>query len=106
MLARIVTRCGLALGWWIAACCGQLAWAQAQPGPPQAQQGAERPQGQDASLRYRVNYRPSETNPWQVYSETRSLEQANAIAADVRSSGYLAEVVDSSTPAPQMFPDA
>jgi hypothetical protein len=65
---------------------------QEQPGSPQ--------------VHYRVNYRPSDTDPWQLYAQTRSLENANKIADDVRQSGYQAEVVDDATPVPQPYPDA
>src|SRR5262249_15909782 len=58
------------------------------------------------SLRYRVNYRPSPNDPWQLYSETRSLEKANMIASEVKESGYQAQVVDDLTPSHQPYPDA
>ncbi len=47
-----------------------------------------------ARLRYRVNYRPSASDPWQLYAETRNLDKANAIAAEVQGSGYQAQVVE------------
>ena len=56
--------------------------------------------------RYRVNYRPSRGDPWQLYAETRNLEQANTIASGVKQSGYQAQIVDDLTPAPQPYPDA
>jgi hypothetical protein len=59
-----------------------------------------------AGLRYRVNYRPSANDPWQLYTESRSLPKANTIANEMRQSGYLAEVVDDATPLPQFYPDA
>ena len=58
------------------------------------------------SLRYRVNYRPTGSDPWQLYSETRSLDKANTIASGVRESGYQAQVIDDLTPAAQRYPDA
>jgi hypothetical protein len=66
-------------------------------------------QGQQASaapVRYLVNYRPAATDPWQAYSEARTLAKANTIADEVRQAGYQAVVVDHSTPVPQAFPDA
>jgi len=57
-------------------------------------------------VRYRVNYRPSASDPWQLYTEARTLNKANTIAAEMRQAGYQAEVVDTSTPVPQFFPDA
>ncbi len=57
-------------------------------------------------LRYRVNYRPADSDPWQLYSETRSLDKANAIAAEVKESGYQSQVIDDLTPAAQPYPDA
>ncbi len=64
-------------------------------------------QGQTATnpTRYQVNYRASESDPWQLYASTRSLEKANTIAAEVKSSGYLSEVANNLTPAPQPYPD-
>ena len=55
---------------------------------------------------YRVNYRPSDSDPWQLYAETRSLDKANTIAAGVKESGYQAQVVDDLTPSAQPYPDA
>ena len=52
--------------------------------------GSGRP-GQTATnpLRYQVNYRATANDPWQLYASTRSLRKANAIAAEVKSTGYL-----------------
>lgn len=58
------------------------------------------------SLRYRVNYRPTASDPWQLYTETRSLDKANTVANEVRGTGYQSQVVDDLTPAPQPYPDA
>ena len=55
--------------------------------------------------RYQVNYRATANDPWQLYASTRSLEKANTIAADVKSSGYLADVVTNLTPVAQPLPD-
>jgi hypothetical protein len=55
--------------------------------------------------KYRVNYRPTASDVWQQYAETRSLDKANAIAAEVQTSGYLSQVVNDLTPSPQPFPD-
>ena len=46
-------------------------------------------QGQTATnpTRYQVNYRASESDPWQLYASTRSLEKANTIAAEVKKLG-------------------
>ena len=57
-------------------------------------------------IRYQVNYRPSANDPWQLYAATRGLDKANAIAAEVQSTGYLAQVVNNLTPSPQPYPDA
>ncbi|MHC5539430.1 hypothetical protein ACYOEI_14530, partial [Singulisphaera rosea] len=57
------------------------------------------------SPRYRVNYRPSSSQPWQLYAEARTKDKANATAAEVRESGYEAEVVTNATPLPQPYPD-
>src|SRR3954447_4181091 len=57
------------------------------------------------TARYRVNYRPSGTDPWQFYADSRDHAKADAIAAEVRQSGYQAEVVDDATPVPQFYPD-
>jgi hypothetical protein len=92
MRARYGTWSGLVLGCLIFCGMGGAAWAQDVDA--------------NNSVRYRVNYRPTDSAPWQLYSETRSKDKAEATAADVRKSGYLAEVVDNSTPAPQPFPDA
>ena len=70
-----------------------------------AQQGLTASASANA-VRYRVNYRPSASDPWQLNTEVRSLAKANAIAADLRQAGYQAEVVDNSAPVPQFFPDA
>jgi hypothetical protein len=75
------------------------AGGQAQAPGGVAQPGAK-------ALRYRVNYRPTSSDPWQLYSETRSLTKANTIAAEVKSSGYESQVVDDLTPSPQPFPDS
>jgi hypothetical protein len=58
------------------------------------------------AARYRVNQRPSDKDPWQLYLETRSRSKADTIASEVRASGYQAQVVDDLTPAPQAYPDA
>jgi hypothetical protein len=58
------------------------------------------------TMSYRVNYRPSDSAPWQIYAQTRSLNNANSIAAELRQGGYQAEVVNSLTPSPQPYPDA
>ena len=52
-------------------------------------------QGQTATnpLRYQVNYRASATDPWQLYASTRNLNNANSIAAEVKSTGYQTQVV-------------
>ncbi|MDR3638825.1 MAG: hypothetical protein P4L84_33770 [Isosphaeraceae bacterium] len=55
---------------------------------------------------YRVNYRPSDHDPWQLYAPARTLDKANAIASEVRQSGYQAAVVSAATPTPQPYPDA
>ncbi len=39
-------------------------------------------------IRYQVNYRASANDPWQLYAATRSLDKANTIAAEVKSTGY------------------
>ncbi len=57
-------------------------------------------------LTYRVNYRPSDRDPWQLYAETRSLDKANIIASGVKESGYRSQVVDDLSPFAQPFPDA
>jgi hypothetical protein len=57
-------------------------------------------------MTYRVNYRPGENDPWQLYAETRDLAKANKIADEVKESGYQAQVVDDLTPSAQPFPDA
>lgn len=69
--------------------------------------GASAALGQSTSEtpRYRVNYRPDDKAPWQLYAETRSQDKANAIAAEVKQTGYLAEVVSGTTPLPQPYPD-
>jgi hypothetical protein len=58
------------------------------------------------ALRYRVNYRPDDSHPWQLYTEARSLDKANTIASDVKESGYQSQVVTNATPLPQALPDA
>jgi hypothetical protein len=62
--------------------------------------------GSASAVRYRVNYRPTASDPWQLYTEARTLAKANTIAAEMRQTGYQAEVVDSATPVPQFYPDA
>ena len=57
------------------------------------------------SVRYRVNYRATGQDPWQVYSETKNRTKAESVAAEVRASGYQAEVVNDLTPSPQPYPD-
>ncbi len=56
--------------------------------------------------RFRVNYRPTSGDPWQVYAESRDRARADSIADEVRQSGYQAEVVSGATPVPQFYPDA
>ena len=65
-------------------------------------------QGQTATnpIRYQVNYRPTANDPWQLYAATRGLDKANAIATELQSTGYQAQVVNSLTPSPQPYPDA
>ncbi len=58
------------------------------------------------ALRYRVNYRPAASDPWQLYAETRSLAKANSLVSGVRNAGYQTEVVSDLTPSPQPYPDA
>jgi hypothetical protein len=53
-----------------------------------------------------VNYRPTASDPWQLYTEARTPAKASAIAGEMRQAGYQAEVVDNSTPLPQFYPDA
>ena len=60
--------------------------------------------GIPGAARYRVNSGPRPADPWQLYAESRSLAKANGIADECASRGYLAEVVDNSTPAPQFYP--
>jgi hypothetical protein len=81
---------------------GALA-AQA-PGAPAA--GGGLVQSGSHPLTYRVNYRPSENDTWQLYAETRGLDKANTIAAGVRETGYQTQVIDDLTPSAQPFPDA
>ncbi len=82
---------------WVIVAAAASAGAQGQPGPGQT---ATNP------LRYQVNYRAAASDPWQLYASTRSLEKANAIAAEVKSTGYETQVVDNLSPAPQPYPDA
>src|SRR5207248_1790437 len=86
----------------------QTSNAPAQPPTTAARVRGASAQAQPGSnpLRYRVNYRPSDKDPWQLYAETRSRDKANTIASEVRESGYRAQVVDDLTPAPQPYPDA
>jgi hypothetical protein len=77
---------------------GERARGRQQPTPT----GAPGP----SAAHYRVNYRPSARDPWQLYSEVRSLDKANQIATDLRQSGYQSEVVNDLNPSPQPFPDA
>ena len=58
------------------------------------------------TAQYRVNYRPSDTDPWQLYAQSRDPARANTIAAGGPPEGYQAEVVDDATPVPQFYPDA
>src|SRR5262249_32020228 len=86
---------------WI--CAG---WVTLGAGCAQAQ-----PQGGETlttsnPIKYRVNYRPTANDVWQQYAETRSLDKANAIAAEVQNSGYQSQVVNDLTPFPHVFPDA
>src|SRR5262249_23071961 len=55
---------------------GPAAGARSRRGQAQAQAGPD-------PIRYRVNYRPSDQDAWQLYAETRSLDKANTIAAEV-----------------------
>ena len=89
----------VALGRW-------LVWRPwvARPDSAAAQQGLAG--GGSNPLTYRVNYRPSDNDPWQLYAETRSLDKANTIASGVKESGYQSQVVDDLTPFVQPFPDA
>jgi hypothetical protein len=57
-------------------------------------------------VRYRVNYRPSDKDPWQTYAVARDRTKADSIAAEVKQTGYQSEVVDGTTPTPQPYPDA
>ncbi len=59
-----------------------------------------------ATVQYRVNYRPADTDAWQFYAQSRDPTRANTIAAEVRQTGYQAAVVDDATPVPQFYPDA
>ncbi len=79
---------------------GVVALAEGAQNPPGPGQTATNP------LRYQVNYRASSNDPWQLYASTRSLANANAIAAEVKATGYEAEVVSNQTPAAQLYPDA
>jgi hypothetical protein len=88
------------LGCWAIVAIGQAALGQVTDA-----QGGPAPDAGE-TLGYRVNYRPSDTAPWQVYAQTRSLANANAIADEVKQSGYQAEVVSAATPSPQPYPDA
>ncbi len=85
-----------------------LAWAGSisiQAGGAHAQAVAEQPLTGTNPIKYRVNYRPTNSDVWQQYAETRSLDKANAIAAEVQSSGYQSQVVNDLTPFPHVFPD-
>ena len=55
---------------------------------------------------WRVNYRPDDPSPWQQYMETRSRTKAESLAAELRESGYQAQVVSDLSPLPQLYPDA
>jgi hypothetical protein len=87
------------LSWSVVLAPGGGARAQAPAAAAQAQAGF-------APLHYRVNYRPAESDPWQLYAETRTLDKANQIASDIGQTGYLTQVVDDLTPSPQPYPDA
>jgi hypothetical protein len=63
-------------------------------------------EGSRQPLQYRVDFRVDSNDPWQTYSRVRSKDKAEAIAKDVRESGYQVEVVNDLTPAPQPLPDA
>jgi hypothetical protein len=63
-------------------------------------------QPEAATAKYRVNYRPSDADPWQFYAQSRDPARANTVAMEVRQSGYQAEVVNDATPVPQFYPDA
>jgi hypothetical protein len=71
-----------------------------------AQQALSSVAGDPSVARYRLNYRPSAADPWQVYTEVRSLDKANQIAAELGQTGYQTQVVSDLTPSPQPFPDA
>jgi hypothetical protein len=87
------------LSWSVVLAPGGTARAQVPAAGGPAQAGS-------APLHYRVNYRPAASDPWQLYAETRSLDKANRIASEIGQSGYLTQVVDDLTPAPQPYPDA
>jgi hypothetical protein len=78
-----------------------LAPGQTHPGPHASASATAA-----TAVKYRVNYRPSDADPWQLYAQSRDLSKANAIAAEVRQTGYQAGVVDDATPVPQFYPDA
>ncbi len=85
-----------------------LAWAgsiSARAGGAQAQPPGGEGLTATNPIKYRVNYRPTANDPWQQYAETRSLDKANAIAAEVQGSGYQSQVVNDLTPFPHVFPD-
>jgi hypothetical protein len=79
--------------------------ARAQPPGGPAAAGGLGPGGSNPPT-YRVNYRPSISDVWQLYAETRGLDKANAIAASVKEAGYQAQVVDDLSPSAQPYPDA
>ena len=72
---------------------------------PSAQDPAAGGQTATNPLRYQVNYRASESDPWQLYAIDANLDNANTIAAKVKSSGYFSEVVNNLTPVVQPYPD-
>jgi hypothetical protein len=102
------------IGFSVAIACLLAAGADADPNQSQTQTtGVTVPAAGETGVasgsggaRYRVNYRPAATDPWQLYTEARTLAKANTIADEMRQSGYLAEVVDTATPLPQFYPDA
>jgi hypothetical protein len=80
--------------------------------PPPPEPGAAQDQGRGAAPstprapRWRVQYRPSDGDPWQDYLATRNRTKATNVAQELQESGYQAQVVDDTTPSPQPYPDA
>jgi hypothetical protein len=92
------------LAFGLAGVAALAAWGDGARGAQQPSTTAGAPSS--SAMRYRVNYRPSADDPWQIYTEVRSQAKADQIAADLRQSGYRSEVVDDWTPTPQPYPDA